>query len=153
GENFISEHSHTKGQFLYAEGGIVFLKTSEKSYFLPARHYIWIPGGIKHSIYPSSPEVVMRNLYFPAFATDGDFFNEVSIFPVIDFLIVFIMSTSRLTANILPAEEPKFSIAQAFKLSRHEVSHSELPLALPYPEGERLKLIVNHLEPRIDQHI
>ena len=82
GENFISEHSHTKGQFLYAEGGIVFLKTSEKSYFLPARHYIWIPGGIKHSIYPSSPEVVMRNLYFPAFATDGDFFNEVSIYPV-----------------------------------------------------------------------
>src|SRR5690606_4293453 len=153
GENFISEHSHTKGQFLYAERGIVFLKTSEKSYVLPARHYMWIPGGIKHSIYPSSPEVVMRNLYFPAFATDGDFFNEVSIYPVNDFLIEFIMFTNRWTGNIFPTEEPKFSIAKAFKLILPEVSQTELPLALPYPKDEKLKLIVNYLEQRIDQNI
>ncbi|WP_373564807.1 hypothetical protein [Sphingobacterium sp. E70] len=32
---------------------------------MPARHYLWIPAGVKHSIHPSTPEVVMRNLYFP----------------------------------------------------------------------------------------
>src|SRR5690606_8707390 len=104
-------------------------------------------------IYPSSPEVVMRNLYFPAFATDGDFFNEVSIYPVNDFLIEFIMFTNRWTGNIFPTEEPKFSIAKAFKLILPEVSQTELPLALPYPNDEKLTVVVNYLEQRIDQNI
>ncbi|MBD1427890.1 helix-turn-helix transcriptional regulator [Sphingobacterium arenae] len=153
GESFISEHSHTKGQFLYTEGGIVFLKTVEKSYFLPARHYIWIPGGVRHSIYPSSPEVVMRNLYFPKFDTDTDFFDKVNIYPVNDFLIEFIMFTNRWTGNIFPTEEPKFSIAKAFKLILPEISQAELPLALPYPKHEKLKVIVNYLEQRIEENV
>lgn len=153
GEQYIAEHSHHKGQFLYTEGGIVFLKTQEKSYFLPARHYIWIPGGVKHSIHPSSPEVVMRNLYFPAFDTDTPFFDHVNIYPVNDFLIEFIMFTNRWTGNIFPVEEPKFSIAKAFKLILPEISNNELPLALPYPKHDKLKEIVTYLEHRIDENV
>lgn len=153
GESFVTEHSHIKGQFLYTEGGIVFLTTEEKSYFLPARHYIWIPSGTKHSIYPSSPEVVMRNLYFPKFDTDTAFFDKVNIYPVNDFLIEFIMFTNRWTGNIFPTKEPEFSIAKAFKLILPEVSQTELPLALPYPKHEKLKAIVNHLEQRINENI
>ncbi|KGE13635.1 AraC family transcriptional regulator [Sphingobacterium deserti] len=153
GENYISEHSHKKGQFLYTEGGIVFLRTDEKSYFLPARHYIWIPGGVRHSIHPSSPEVVMRNLYFPRFDTDTAFFDRVNIYPVNDFLIEFIMFTNRWTGNIFPSEEPKFSIAKSFKLILPEISNTELPLALPYPKHEKLKDIVSFLEQRIDENV
>lgn len=153
GERHISEHSHKKGQFLYTEGGIVFLKTVEKSYFLPARHYIWIPGGVRHSIHPSSPEVVMRNLYFPRFDTDNEFFDTVNIYPVNDFLIEFIMFTNRWTGNISPIEEPKFSIAKAFKMILPELSQTELPLALPYPKDEKLQSVVKYLETRIAENI
>ena len=153
GENYITEHSHNKGQFLYTEGGVVFLKTAEKSYFLPARHYIWIPANVKHSIHPSSPEVVMRNLYFPSYPTDTAFFEKVNIYPVNDLLIELIMFTNRWNGNIFPEEEPKYSIAKAFKLILPEISHTELPLALPYPKNDKLKQIIAYLEQNIAENI
>ncbi|TJZ51534.1 AraC family transcriptional regulator [Sphingobacterium olei] len=153
GDSVITEHKHKKGQFLYTEGGVVFLKTSQKSYFLPARHYIWIPPGIKHSIHPSSPNVIMRNLYFPIFETDTDFYDKINIYPVNDLLIELIMFTNRWNGNIFPAEETKYTIAKAFKLVLPELSSSELPLALPYPQHETLKDIVAFLEANISENI
>ncbi|MGJ1420639.1 AraC family transcriptional regulator [Sphingobacterium spiritivorum] len=153
GESFIAEHMHQKGQFLYTEGGVVFLKTPDKSFFLPARHYIWIPSGMKHSIHPSSPEVIMRNLYFPKFETDTDFFDKINIYPVNDLLIELIMFTNRWNGNIFPVEEPKYSIAKAFKLILPELSQTELPLALPYPSHTKLKDIITYLDSRIEENI
>lgn len=152
-EGIIIEHSHKKGQFLYTEGGIVFLRTEKKSYFLPARHYIWIPPGVRHSIHPSSPDVVMRNLYFPTFSTDTDFYDKVNIYPVNDFLVEFIMFTNRWTGNILPTEGSKYTIAKAFKLILPEVSQTELPLALPYPKNRKLIDIIEFLESRLDENV
>lgn len=153
GDSYIGEHVHSKGQFLYTEGGVVFLKTSSKSYFLPARHYIWIPAGVKHSIHPSSSHVVMRNLYFPTYDTDTDFFSKINIYPVNDLLIELIMFTNRWNGNIFPSEEPKYSIAKAFKLILPDLSHSELPLALPYPQHPKLKGIVSFLEDNISESV
>lgn len=153
GESVITAHKHQKGQFLYTEGGVVFLKTSEKSYFLPARHYIWIPSGIKHSIHPSSPTVVMRNLYFPRFKNDTDFYDKINIYPVNDLLIELIMFTNRWNGNIFPSDETKYAIAKAFKLVLPELSASELPLALPYPQHAILKDIVAYLEANITESI
>lgn len=153
GESFIPQHEHRKGQFLYAEGGIVFIKTEEKSYFLPARHYIWIPGGIKHSVHPSSPDVLMRNLYFPKFTTDAAFFDKVHIYPVNDLLQEFILFTNRWTGNIHPKEENKFTLAKAFKLILPEISKTEIPLALPYPKDDKLKAIILYMEERIHENI
>ncbi|MGJ1391402.1 AraC family transcriptional regulator [Sphingobacterium spiritivorum] len=153
GESFIAEHMHQKGQFLYTEGGVVFLKTADKSFFLPARHYIWIPSGMKHSIHPSSPEVIMRNLYFPKFETDTDFFDKINIYPVNDLLIELIMFTNRWNGNIFPVEEPKYSIAKAFKLILPELSQTELPLALPYPSHTKLKDIITYLDSRIEENV
>lgn len=153
GDSYIGEHIHKKGQFLYTEGGVVFLKTASKSYFLPARHYIWIPAGVKHSIHPSSSNVVMRNLYFPTYETDTDFYDKINIYPVNDLLIELIMFTNRWNGNIFPVEEPKYSIAKAFKLILPELSQLELPLALPYPQHPKLKAIVSYLEENISENV
>lgn len=153
GEPQITEHTHNKGQFLYTEGGMVFLKTAQKSFYLPARHYIWIPAGTTHSIHPSSPEVVMRNLYFPKFDTDTAFFDKINIYPVNDLLIELIMFSNRWEGNIFATEEPKYTIAKAFKLLLPELSETELPLALPYPKNDKLKEIVKFLENKIQENI
>lgn len=153
GEEHILDHSHIKGQFLYAEGGVVYLKTAQKSYFLPARHYIWIPSGVRHSILPSSPHVIMRNLYFPQFETDSEFYDSINIYPVNDLMNELIMFTNRWNGNIHPSDEVKYSIAKAFKLLLPELSKSELPLALPFPKDEKLKNIVKYLEDHISQNI
>ncbi|MCL7987920.1 AraC family transcriptional regulator [Sphingobacterium sp. lm-10] len=153
GEEFIDTHDHRKGQFLYTEGGMVFLKTAEKSYFLPARHYIWIPAGVKHSIHPSSPEVIMRNLYFPSFDTDGLFFNQVGIYPVNDLLMELIMYTNRWNGHILPEDKKNYTIAKAFKLLLPELSSSNLSLSLPYPKNTKLREMVSFLEEHISELI
>src|SRR5690606_4656476 len=153
GDSYIVEHNHIKGQFLYTEGGVVYLKTSSKSYFLPARHYIWIPSGVRHSIHPSSPHVIMRNLYFPRFETDTDFFDKVNIYPVNNLLIELIMFTNRWNGNIFPSEEPNYTIAKAFKLILPELSQSELPLALPYTEHPKLGAITRFLEQHVAESV
>lgn len=153
GEEFVEEHEHQKGQFLYTEGGVVFLKTSEKSYFLPARHYIWIPSGTKHSIHPSSPDVIMRNLYFPAFPTDNEFFKQIGIYPVNDLLMELILYTNRWNGHILPLDERKYTIAKSFKLLLPELSQTELTLALPYPSSAKLRAIVEYLEKNVSESI
>src|SRR5690606_33434408 len=114
---------------------------------------IWIPAGIKHSIHPSSSNVVMRNLYFPKYETDTDFYDKINIYPVNDLLIELIMFTNRGRGKIFPVEEPKYSIAKAFKLILPELSQSELPLALPYPQNQKLKDIIKYLESNISENV
>ena len=63
------------------------------------------------------------------------------------------MFTNRWNGNIFPLEEPKYSIAKAFKLLLPELSHSELPLALPYPQHSKLKDIVQYLEENISENV
>ncbi|HMR18962.1 MAG TPA: AraC family transcriptional regulator [Sphingobacterium sp.] len=153
GDSYVIEHAHVKGQFLYTEGGVVYLKTATKSYFLPARHYIWIPSGVRHSIHPSSSNVIMRNLYFPKFETDTAFYDRINIYPVNDLLIELIMFTNRWNGNIHPNNDTKYAIAKAFKLLLPELSKSELPLALPYPQHQELKNVVKYLEDNISENI
>jgi len=153
GEKMIPEHVHRKGQFLYTEGGVVYLNTPEHSYFLPARHYIWIPAGMRHSIHPSSSEVIMRNLYFPMYEDDDDFFRKTAIYPVDDLLMELMMFTNRWNGNIWPEEEARYSIAKAFKMLLSELGRGALPLSLPFPDDQRLIKIVEYLDSHIAEQI
>jgi len=152
GEKFIPSHSHKKGQFLYTEGGIVYVKTTEKSYFLPARHYIWIAPGIEHSIHPSSPEVIMRNLYFPIDDKDDTFYHQTSIHPVNDLLLELMLFTTRWTGHILPSDKASFTIVNAFKALLPQVSDFSLPLALPLAKDKRLKQLIAYLDERLEMN-
>src|SRR5690606_8173563 len=153
GEKFIPEHVHKKGQFLYTEGGVVYLNTPQQSYFLPARHYIWIPAGVRHSIHPSTPEVIMRNLYFPVYDHDNPFFTQTAIYPVDDLLMELMMFTNRWNGNIQPHEESRYSIAKSFKMLLPELSKGALPLTLPYPGDNRLLKIVAYLDGHVANNI
>jgi len=146
GEKFIPSHHHKKGQFLYTEGGVVFVKTREKSYFLPARHYMWIAPGVEHSIHPSSPEVIMRNLYFPIYATDDAFYFNTSIHPVNDLLLELMLFTHRWTGHIDPQDRTAYTIVDAFKVLLPQISNFSLPLSLPLAKNKRLKEVTVYLE-------
>ena len=151
GEKFIPSHSHKKGQFLYTEGGVVFVRTKEKSYFLPARHYMWIAPGMEHSIHPSSPEVIMRNLYFPITDTDDPFFLRTSIYPVNDLLLELILFTTRWTGHIAPDNKSVYTVVEAFKMLLPQVSNFSLPLALPLAKDKRLKQLITYLEENLNK--
>ncbi|QNL51497.1 helix-turn-helix transcriptional regulator [Olivibacter sp. SDN3] len=153
GEKLIPSHSHKKGQFLYTEGGVVFVKTMEKSYFLPARHYMWIAPGVEHSIHPSSPQVIMRNLYFPIYPEEDAFYFNTSIHPVNDLLLELMLFTNRWNGHIEPSDKSSFTIVEAIKMLLPQVSNFSLPLELPLAKDKRLKALVAYLEENLSKDI
>lgn len=153
GEVFIETHSHKKGQFIYTEGGIVYIKTSSKTHYLPARHYMWIPPELMHSIYPSSPEVIMRNLYFPIEKQDSEFYQTEGIYPVNELLRHLLCYTQKWDGDIYETDGIRFPIVTAFKVLLPQISSSPLMLTLPRPNDPRLQKTVRYLKENLNKNI
>lgn len=152
GETFIPTHLHEKGQFLYTEGGIVYVKTPKATHYLPARHYLWIPPGVEHSIHPSSEKVIMRNIYFPIEKLEDSFYFDLAIYPVTELIMQLLVFSEKWKGNILPNSND-FVIAKAFKLILKESSTIKLPLSLPYPNDAKLQEIITFLNDNISSKI
>lgn len=152
GESLIPEHKHNKGQFIYTEGGIVYIKTNKATYYLPARHYMWIPPGIAHSIHPSSDKVIMRNIYFPIDNVSHPFYNELAIYPVTDLIMQLIVFSERWKGNILPNQEA-YTIALSMKIILKQSASLKLPLALPFPSEPRLQEVIKFLSENLHTKI
>jgi AraC-like DNA-binding protein len=152
GELLIPTHKHEKAQMLYSEGGFVHVTTETKTYFLPARHFIWIPGGIAHSIHPSSENVMMRNLYFPIDANESPFYGKEGIYPINDLLLQMMLFTNRWSGN-LKIGSRNFIIANAIKAILPEICLTNLPLALPSPKDIRLSKIISYLDENLSETI
>lgn len=46
----LAEHSHRRGQFLYAASGVVAVSTPEGAWVAPPERAVWIPAGTPHSV-------------------------------------------------------------------------------------------------------
>ena len=151
GETFIESHSHEKGQFLYTEGGLVQVKTLSSTYYLPARHYMWIPPRVEHAIYPSSPKVLMRNLYFPIQGGFSKFYESEGIYPANNLLMELLLFTKDWKGDILPFQEAQYAIVTAFKVLLEQTIPESLPLQLPEPTNQKLIQIITFLANHIQQ--
>ncbi len=152
GELLIPTHKHEKAQLLYTEGGLVYVTTETKTYFLPARHFMWIPDTIKHSIHPSSENVMMRNLYFPIDKNEHSFYNNEGIYPVNDLLLQMMLFTNRWNGNLKKGSRNYF-IARAIKAILPEICETNLPLALPTAKDKRLLKVIAYLDDHLDETI
>ncbi len=152
GELFVPPHRHNKAQLLYAEGDVVFVTTETKTYFLPARHFIWIPSGVEHSIEPKSESVTMRNLYFPVEKDEDDFYKIEGIYPVNNLLLQMMLFTNRWNGD-LKKGTPNFAIAKAIKAILPQICTNNLPLELPQPKDKRLSKILRYIENNLGETI
>ncbi|AXG74716.1 AraC family transcriptional regulator [Flavobacterium arcticum] len=152
GELLIPNHSHDKDQFLYTEGGVVYVKTEKKTYFLPARHFMWIPAGVKHSIHPNAEDVIMRNLYFPKEEMGMDFYKKEGIYPVNDLLLNLLLFTNRWNGN-LEQDTRNYTIAKALKVLLPELSGNSLELSLPLAKDKRLLKITEYINAHLHEHL
>jgi len=151
GETFIEPHSHDKGQFLYTEGGVVYVKTNTRMYYLPARHYMWIPPGVRHAIYPSSSRVIMRNLYFPMILNTSKFYTKEGIYPVNSLLMELLLFTKNWIGDITKYQTSKYAIVHAFKVLLEQTVSEPLYIQLPQPTDGRLIAIIKYLTDQIHQ--
>jgi len=152
GELFIEEHSHKKGQFIYTEGGIVHIKTKTKTHFLPARHYMWIPPEVKHAIYPRTPEVIMRNLYFPVEESGAPFYQSEGIYPISELLRYLLCYSRKWSGHILTTDAERFPIVTAFKVLLPQISNNPLMLTLPRSNDLRLQKIIYFLKDNLHKN-
>lgn len=152
GELLIPEHSHNKAQFLYTEGGVVYVRTDSHTYFLPARHFIWIPAGVHHSIHPSSESVMMRNLYFPVDNKDSVFYGKEGIYPVNDLILNLLLYTNRWNGNLQKGTK-NYVVASALKILLADTAQESLSLSLPMPKDKRLAKVVDYIAKNLDKSL
>ncbi|MGY0036375.1 cupin domain-containing protein [Pedobacter sp. NJ-S-72] len=79
-EQRLPSHRHDKAQLLLVFGGIAYLQTGEKDFYIPSSHYIWIPKNYPHNLMFNTQDLYIINIYFPG-ESSGEFYNELGIYP------------------------------------------------------------------------
>ncbi len=64
-EQRLSAHQHDKAQLLLVYGGIAYLQTETKDFYIPSNHYIWIPKNYPHNLMFNTQDLYIINIYFP----------------------------------------------------------------------------------------
>ena len=152
GELQIPLHSHKKAQFLYVEGGVIHVQTTKQTYFLPARHFMWIPAGVEHSIHTNSEKAIMRNLYFPVapFKQLEDLVE--GIYPASDLVLELLLFTDRWQGNISPTV-PYFSVIEALRYIVAEIAPKSLSHSVPIPTEVRLIKIIDYMQDNLSDNL
>ncbi len=152
GELLIPTHKHDKAQMLYTEGGIVHVITQTNTYFLPARHFMWIPKGVEHSIHTNSQDAIMRNLYFPGKKNEHHFYENEGIYPINDLLLQMMLFTNRWDGDLKKGSR-NYDIAKAIKAIMPTICLNNLPLSLPLSKDIRLSKILSYLDKNLGETI
>lgn len=152
GEYLIPDHSHQKAQLIYTEGGIVHIHTENDVYYIPPRHFMWIPAGVKHSIHTNTDKAIMRNLYFPVGKHDDEFYNKEGVYLVNDLLLNLFMYTYKWRGDVMPVDK-NYAIPLAIKSILSDVYHESIPLSLTSPNNLRLKKVVAYMADHLEEQI
>ncbi len=142
----ISIHAHHTDKMIFAEGGTVYVLTEDKTWYLLARHYIWIPKNTYYSIRAAASSVTLRALFFERQPDDKPFFKEVGVYPINDLLMEMIDYTRTWKGVIIPEDENRFTFGMAIKAILPELSLHKMPFHLPLAKDTRLKKITAYLQ-------
>ncbi|PRZ27813.1 helix-turn-helix domain-containing protein [Flavobacterium granuli] len=145
-------HSHNKHQLTYVEGGAVYLKTKDNSYFLPARHFVWIPAGMEHFIELKTSISMIRNIYIPPpILNSNTFFSKMGIYPAPNLILEMILFTENWSGNIFEKEKNKYQYIRTLGNVIGDMSKNPLPVVLPTTTNERLSPILAHIHQNLNQ--
>ena len=145
-------HSHSKGQLLYAEGGIVHIFIKEKHWYLPARCFMWIPSNTQHKILIVSKQVTLYNFYYNDEDAENNFFKHTNIYFANDLMRAMILHTASWFGPISTQEKSKYYFLKALKENLPLVESTKLPLMIqhPFPRDPKLLEIAIFLNSNIE---
>ncbi|MFI2742067.1 helix-turn-helix domain-containing protein [Zhouia sp. PK063] len=144
-------HVHTKHQLSYVEGGVAFLNTPTNSYFLPARHFVWVPAGMQHNVELRSPVVMVRNLYFPSdLFPKNHKLRKMGIYPVTNLVMEMIMYTEQWKGGFNEKDIEVYEFLLALRNVLMAVSRVPLPVVLPTTKNESLLLVLRYIHENIE---
>ncbi len=153
-ESIIPMHKHKKHQMSYIEGGVAYLYTPEKSFFLPARHFVWIPAESLHYIEfkTHTSNSIDKNIYFPSCMTNEHAtLEKIGIYPVTNLLFEMILFTVKWNGNIWQKDIFKFQFTETLRNVVSETSEHPISLALPTTTNNRVIPVLRYINMHIDQ--
>lgn len=152
-EDRFRHHQHLKGQLTYVEGGVIFLYANDKSYFLPGRHYLWIPAGVAHHLEHRYRSAVVRNIYFtPDDLNQDPFFDRIGIYPVNNLLLEMLKYSELWNGNIAPGS-PQYDFLNTLKNILPDISKHPLPIVVPTTDNERLRPALQYVHQHLSEDL
>lgn len=153
-EKFMPLHAHAKGQLSYVEGGIAYITIESKTFVVPARHYFWIPRGIKHVLRVGYSATILRSLYFYK-SDDGDnpYYSKFGIYPASELLIQMINYTERWDGTHVTRKDGNFEFLVALKKILPQMEGKGLHIVLPITDDERMGKILKYLDKYMSESI
>ena len=152
-ESHVPPHIHNRGQLIYSEGGRMYITVDQKMWYLPARHYMWIPAGKEHSIDLSSPATFLWNIYFTTWKNEDAFFQKAAVYPVNNLLLELIYFSKNWYGHITRENESRYALLSGIKAVLPEISKHPLPFDLPIPNNPRLKKITAYLQANLADNL
>lgn len=150
-EQRLPAHHHGKSQLLLVYGGIAYLQTDERDYYIPSNHYIWIPKNYSHNLMFNTQDLHIINIYFPE--TDSpDFYNQLGIYPVSKLLSEMLTFSEQWQGDYYNGSwEYEFLTTLKNMLSKENLKR--FSIQLPTTEDPRLIAIIDSLRNRLNENL
>lgn len=137
----VEMHSHDWVQFTYASAGIMQVLTEHHSYLLPPQCAVWIPAGLRHTVY-SEQALAFRSLYLSDAVLNG-YGRECAVVQVTPLVRELIEKASGFASDY-PEQGPQARLLQVLVDEVRELP--EAPFSLPLPSDPRLRRITDALQ-------
>lgn len=137
----VEMHSHDWVQFTYASAGIMQVLTEHHSYLLPPQCAVWIPPGLRHTVY-SKRTLAFRSLYLTDAVLNG-YQRGCAVLQVTPLVRELIDKASGFASDY-PEQGPQARLLQVLVDEVRELS--DAPFSLPLPSDPRLRRITDALQ-------
>lgn len=150
-EQRLPSHEHDKAQLLLVFGGIAYLQTAEKDYYIPSNHYIWIPENYSHNLMFNTQDLFIINIYFPGERWD-DFYTELGIYPVSKLLSEMLSFSEKWQGDYYEGSwEFEFLMTLRNLLSKENLKR--FSIQLPTTDDKRLHSIEEHIRNKLNESL
>lgn len=144
-------HRHQKKhQLVYAEDGVLHLRTGESQFLLPAHHAAWIPADCWHQQRSDSPHLYWRSLYFTPQPDEPAILKQIHIFPVSTLAREMIIYSERWRPTD-PADALEQQFLQTIYALVPQWCDNLLPLKLPVSDHPQVATITAYLRDNLHE--
>lgn len=147
------DHHHRKAQLCYTEGGATFLDFRDTSYFLPSRHFTFVPAGEEHNIWHKIGPERIYTFYIPvAVLPDQDFYKQIGIYPVMPLLIEMFRYAGKWDGDVFQGTFP-FDFVKTLVHLLADSKQESLPFSLPTTTNKKIQEILFYIQHNLDQKL
>lgn len=150
-EQRLPAHQHDKAQLLLVYGGIAYLQTNEKDFYIPSNHYIWIPKSYPHNLMFNTQDLYIINIYFPK-EKASDFYDELGIYPVSKLLAEMLSFSEKWQGDYYKGSW-EFEFLSTLKKVLSKENLKKFSIQLPTTEDQRLNGIIDSFKNRLNENL